>query len=52
MSSTKQTIHLEKVVQQYSGNMKGKVVAITGTTTGTGYVAAREIAKKGGRYSC
>jgi NAD(P)-dependent dehydrogenase (short-subunit alcohol dehydrogenase family) len=28
--------------------MRGKVVAITGTTTGTGYVAAREIAKKGG----
>jgi len=27
--------------------MTGKVVAITGTTSGTGYVCAREIAKKG-----
>lgn len=27
--------------------MAGKVVAITGTTSGTGYVCAREIAKKG-----
>ena len=28
--------------------MTNKVVAITGTTSGTGFVCAREIAKKGG----
>ncbi len=43
----KQTLHLDTVIRDYSGDMTGKIVAITGTTTGTGFVAAREIARKG-----
>lgn len=43
------TLHLEKVIQNHSQDMTGKVVAITGTTSGTGYIAARELAKKGAR---
>ncbi len=41
------TLHLETVINQHSQDMTGKVVAITGTTTGTGFVCAREVAKKG-----
>ncbi|MEM6345235.1 MAG: SDR family NAD(P)-dependent oxidoreductase [Bacteroidota bacterium] len=43
-----ETQHLESVIQNHSQDMGGKVVAITGTTSGTGYVCAREVAKKGG----
>jgi len=42
-----QTKYLEQVIENHSQNMTGKVVAITGTTSGTGYVCARELAKKG-----
>lgn len=41
------TIHLDNVIKNYSQDMNGKIVAITGTTSGTGFVCAREIAKKG-----
>jgi len=41
------TIHLESVINNHSQDMTGKVVAITGTTSGTGYVCAREMAKLG-----
>ncbi|MEQ9063303.1 MAG: SDR family NAD(P)-dependent oxidoreductase [Vicingaceae bacterium] len=34
-------------MKDHSQDMTGKVVAITGTTSGTGYVCAREMAKKG-----
>ena len=47
MLNTIQTLHLDKVIQDHSQDMTGKVVAITGTTTGTGFVCARELAKKG-----
>ena len=47
MTNDIQTLHLEKVIQDHSQDMTGKVVAITGTTSGTGYVCAREVAKKG-----
>lgn len=43
-----ETLHLEKVIQDHSQDMSDKVVAITGTTSGTGFVCAREVAKKGG----
>jgi len=43
-----QTLHLENVIQNYTQDMSNKVVAITGTTSGTGFVCAREIAKLGG----
>lgn len=43
------TKHLNGVIEQHTQNMTGKVVAITGTTSGTGYVCARELAKLGAR---
>ncbi|MCI5058171.1 MAG: SDR family NAD(P)-dependent oxidoreductase, partial [Flavobacteriales bacterium] len=47
MSNEIKTIHLESVIKNHSQDMSNKTVAITGTTSGTGYVCAREIAKKG-----
>lgn len=47
MSDQIKTLHLNKVMQEHSQDMTGKVVAITGTTSGTGYVCAREVARKG-----
>lgn len=41
------TLHLDDVLQNHSQDMTGKVVAITGTTSGTGFVCAREVARKG-----
>ena len=42
------TLHLDEVIKKHTQDMTGKVAAITGTTSGTGFVCAREIAKKGG----
>ena len=42
-----ETKHLTSVLEQHTRSMKGKTVAITGTTSGTGYVCARELAKLG-----
>lgn len=47
MTNQIQTQHLEDVVKNHGQNMTNKVVAITGTTSGTGFVCARELAKKG-----
>lgn len=47
MSTQIPTLHLEDVINNHSQDMSDKVVAITGTTSGTGYVCAREVAKKG-----
>jgi NAD(P)-dependent dehydrogenase (short-subunit alcohol dehydrogenase family) len=47
MSNQIETKHLEKVLKDHAQEMTGKVVVITGTTSGTGYVCAREVAKKG-----
>ncbi|MCI4669833.1 MAG: SDR family NAD(P)-dependent oxidoreductase [Bacteroidia bacterium] len=47
MSDQIKTLHLDSVLEKHSQDMSGKVVAITGTTSGTGYVCAREVAKKG-----
>ncbi|MEM7037701.1 MAG: SDR family NAD(P)-dependent oxidoreductase [Bacteroidota bacterium] len=41
------TLHLNDVLEKHGQDMQNKVVAITGTTSGTGYVCAREMAKKG-----
>ncbi|HBH06942.1 MAG TPA: dehydrogenase [Flavobacteriales bacterium] len=43
------TQHLENVLKNHGQDMTGKVVAVTGTTSGTGYVCARELAKKGAK---
>ncbi len=47
MTNEIQTLHLDEVIKNYSQDMTGKVVAITGTTSGTGFVCAREVARKG-----
>lgn len=47
MANHMETIHLSNVIENHTQDMKNKVVAITGTTSGTGFVCAREVAKKG-----
>ena len=47
MANQVKTLHLDKVLEKHGQDLSGKVVAITGTTSGTGYVCAREVAKKG-----
>lgn len=47
MTNKVQTLHLEEVIKNHSQDMTGQIVAITGTTSGTGFVCAREVAKKG-----
>ena len=47
MTNQVQTLHLEDVIHNHGKDMSGKVVAITGTTSGTGFICARELAKKG-----
>lgn len=47
MSNQTQTQELDKVIKDHTQDMTGKIVAITGTTSGTGFVCARETAKKG-----
>ena len=42
-----ETKYLETVLSEHSSDMSGKTVIITGTTSGTGYVAAREVANLG-----
>lgn len=41
------TKHLSDLIENHTQDMSGKVAAITGTTSGTGYVCARELAKLG-----
>ncbi|WNJ20510.1 SDR family NAD(P)-dependent oxidoreductase [Pontibacter sp. G13] len=47
MDLTLKTLHLEDVLANHGQDMTGKIVAVTGTTSGTGYVCARELARKG-----
>lgn len=46
MTSIK-TLHLEDVISNHTQDMTGRVAVVTGTTSGTGYVCARELAKRG-----
>ncbi|MGF1469166.1 MAG: SDR family NAD(P)-dependent oxidoreductase [Sandaracinaceae bacterium] len=46
---TIETKHLQTVLDQHTADLSGRVVAVTGTTSGTGYVCARELAKLGAR---
>jgi NAD(P)-dependent dehydrogenase (short-subunit alcohol dehydrogenase family) len=48
MTSTIKTLYLDEVIKNHTQDMTNKVAAITGTTSGTGFVCAREIAKLGG----
>ncbi len=43
------TLQLDTVIAQHTRNLTGRVAAITGTTSGTGYVCARELARLGAR---
>lgn len=47
MSTSIPTKHLDTVIKNHTQDMSKKVVAITGTTSGTGYVCAREMGKLG-----
>lgn len=47
MSHDPTTLHLDKVIADHTRDMAGRVAVVTGTTSGTGYVCARELAKKG-----
>ncbi len=42
-----ETKYLKDLIQKHTRDMHGRVVAITGTTTGTGHVCARELARLG-----
>lgn len=42
-----ETKYLKRTIQEHTQDMTGKVVAITGTTSGTGYICARELGKLG-----
>jgi len=48
MPNQKETLHLGNVLKNHAQDMTGKVIAVTGTTSGTGFVLAKEAAKKGG----
>ncbi|MFK7999663.1 MAG: SDR family NAD(P)-dependent oxidoreductase [Polyangiales bacterium] len=45
--STIPTLHLDDVIRDHTQDMTGRIAAVTGTTSGTGYVCARELAKRG-----
>ncbi len=49
MSQTIKTLHLDTVRDNHTQDLKGRVAAITGTTSGTGYVCARELARLGAK---
>ena len=42
-----ETKHLSDVITNHGQDLSGRVVAITGTTSGTGYICAREVARLG-----
>jgi NAD(P)-dependent dehydrogenase (short-subunit alcohol dehydrogenase family) len=42
-----ETKHLDTVVAKHTADQSGRVAAITGTTSGTGFVCARELARLG-----
>ncbi len=42
-----ETLHLHTVIKNHTQDLSNKVAAITGTTSGTGYVCARELARLG-----
>jgi NAD(P)-dependent dehydrogenase (short-subunit alcohol dehydrogenase family) len=44
-----ETKYLQTVLDEHTANLTGKVVAVTGTTSGTGYVCARELGRLGAR---
>ncbi|NOQ23893.1 MAG: SDR family NAD(P)-dependent oxidoreductase [Bacteroidales bacterium] len=49
MTNQIETVHLKDVIENHTQDMSNKVVAVTGTTSGTGFVLARELAQKGAK---
>jgi len=47
MTNAIETLHLDTVIAKHTRDMLGRVAVVTGTTSGTGYVCARELAKRG-----
>ena len=47
MTDRIETLHLDTVITNHTRDMTGRVAVVTGTTSGTGYVCARELAKRG-----
>lgn len=47
--SQPETLHLDTVIANHTQDLTGRVAAITGTTSGTGFICARELAKLGAR---
>ena len=47
MTQPIETVHLDRLIANHTRNMTGRLAVITGTTSGTGYVCAREMAKRG-----
>lgn len=47
MSNQITTQHLDQVISSHGQDLTNKTAVITGTTSGTGFVCARELAKKG-----
>ncbi|MFT7521173.1 MAG: NAD(P)-dependent dehydrogenase (short-subunit alcohol dehydrogenase family) [Kiritimatiellia bacterium] len=47
MTGKMETLHLETVIANHTRDMAGRITVVTGTTSGTGYVCARELAKQG-----
>ena len=43
------TLHLDSVIKNHTQDLTNKVAAITGTTSGTGFICARELAKLGAK---
>jgi len=43
------TLHLDTILRDHARDLSGRVVAVTGTTSGTGYVCARELGRLGAR---
>lgn len=46
---TIETVHLNTVLTDHTTDQTGRIAAVTGTTSGTGYVCARELARLGAR---
>ena len=49
MTTEIKTLHLDAVIATHTQDLSAKVAAITGTTSGTGFVCARELAKLGAK---
>ena len=47
MTNQIQTLHLQNVLNNHGRDLTNKIAVITGTTSGTGFVCARELARKG-----